>query len=44
MSNKITGSIQEHFSELEDPRKQHLNDHPLINILTIALCGVIACF
>ncbi len=42
MSNKITGSIQEHFSELEDPRKQHLNDHPLINILTIALCGVIA--
>ena len=42
MSDKITGSIQEHFSELEDPRQQHLNDHPLINILTIALCGVIA--
>lgn len=42
MSDKITSSIQEHFSELEDPRRQHLNDHPLINILTIALCGVIA--
>ena len=42
MSDKITSSIQEHFSELEDPRQQHLNDHPLINILTIALCGVIA--
>jgi predicted transposase YbfD/YdcC len=42
MSDKITSSIQEHFSELKDPRQQHLTDHPLINILTIALCGVIA--
>ena len=42
MSEKITSSIQEHFSQLEDPRKLCLNDHPLINILTIALCGTIA--
>jgi predicted transposase YbfD/YdcC len=42
MSDKVTSNIQEHFSELEDPRKQHLNDHPLINILAIALCGIIA--
>jgi predicted transposase YbfD/YdcC len=42
MSNKITSTIEKHFSELEDPRTSHLNDHPLINILTIALCAIIA--
>jgi hypothetical protein len=42
MSNKITSSIGKHFSEIEDPRASHLNDHPLINILTIALCAIIA--
>lgn len=42
MSNQITSSIETCFSDLEDPRTSHLNDHPLINILTIALCAVIA--
>lgn len=42
MTNKITSTIEQHFSELEDPRTTHLNDHPLINILTIALCAIIA--
>jgi predicted transposase YbfD/YdcC len=42
MSNKISSNIQEHFSELEDPRRVYLNDHPLLNILSIALCGIIA--
>lgn len=42
MTNKITSTIEKNFSELEDPRASHLNDHPLINILTIALCGIIA--
>ena len=34
--------IGEHFADLEDPRRTFLNDHPLINIITIALCAVIA--
>jgi predicted transposase YbfD/YdcC len=42
MSNKITASIQEHFGDLEDPRCTYLNDHPLLNIITIALCAIIA--
>lgn len=42
MTNKITSTIEKHFSEIADPRASHLNDHPLINILTIALCGIIA--
>ncbi len=42
MSNKIISSIEQHFSQVEDPRTAHLNDHPLINILTIALCAIIA--
>ena len=35
-------TIDAHFANLEDPRRTFLNDHPLINIVTIALCGVIA--
>lgn len=42
MSNKIVANVQEHFGELEDPRRTYLNDHPLINILTITLCAVVA--
>lgn len=42
MSKQITATIQTHFKDVEDPRRTYLNDHPLINILTIALCGIIA--
>lgn len=42
MSKKLAPSIQAHFGDVEDPRRQYLNDHPLINISTIALCAVIA--
>jgi len=35
-------TIDAHFADLEDPRRTFLNDHRLINIITIALCGVIA--
>lgn len=42
MTDKIEASILAHFSNLEDPRRTYLNDHPLINIITIALCAVIA--
>lgn len=39
---KLKTAIAEHFDKLEDPRKSYLNDHPLINILTIAICAIIA--
>jgi predicted transposase YbfD/YdcC len=35
-------TIADHFADLEDPRRTFLNDHPLINIITIALCAIIA--
>ena len=42
MSEQITATIEAHFSGVEDPRRTYLNDYPLINIITIALCAVIA--
>jgi len=42
MSDKIPATIQNHFGDVEDPRRTYLNDHPLINILTIALCAIVA--
>ena len=35
------GSISEHFARLRDPRIDRTKDHPLINVLVIALCGII---
>jgi hypothetical protein len=34
MSKNLAASIQAHFGDVEDPRRQYPNDHPLINILT----------
>lgn len=42
MKDKIEASILAHFSTIDDPRQSYLNDHPLINIIAIALCAVIA--
>lgn len=42
MTDRITATIKQHFSKVEDPRRTYLNDHPLINIITIALCAIIA--
>lgn len=42
MSDKLVATIEAHFGDVEDPRRSYLNDHPLINILTIALCAIIA--
>lgn len=42
MSENPVASTDKHFSNLEDPRKKHLNHHPLINILVIALCALVA--
>jgi predicted transposase YbfD/YdcC len=42
VADKITANIEAHFGNIDDPRRTYLNDHPLINIITIALCAVIA--
>ena len=34
-------AICEHFRNLRDPRRDHLKQHLLIDIITIAVCGVI---
>lgn len=34
-------SLAEHFAALEDPRAEHLTNHKLIDIVMIAICGVI---
>lgn len=38
---KEVASILEHFDKLEDPRIERTKRHSLMNILVIALCGVI---
>jgi len=40
MTDILSGSIAEHFGQIKDPR-QHQVDHVLLEIITIALCGVI---
>lgn len=40
MSTKSVARIQDHFAELTDPRRGEPT-HPLINIVTIAICAVI---
>lgn len=42
MTQNPTASILEHFAEVEDPRVEYLVNHQLIDILTIAVCAVIA--
>ncbi len=41
MEPKITVGINEHFSELQDPRLERSRLHQLIDILVIAICAVI---
>lgn len=36
-----SASIRDHFAPLPDPRSDHTKRHQLLNIVTIALCGVI---
>ncbi len=40
MPKRASARIQEHFEELTDPRRRKVT-HPLINIVTIAICAVI---
>jgi predicted transposase YbfD/YdcC len=41
MTETPTGSIRKHFKKVRDPRIDHTKDHQLLDILTIAICGVI---
>ena len=42
MEERISGAIEQHFSDLEDPRMDRTKLHKLIDILVIAICAVIA--
>ena len=42
MQDQVVPSIEAHFSGVDDPRIERTRDHPLINILVIAICGVIS--
>lgn len=42
MVEQPLGSISEHFSQLEDPRIERNKLHPLLNIIVIAICGIIS--
>ena len=38
---RAVGSLSDHFATLEDPRVERTKLHPLLSIVTIALCAVI---
>ncbi|MCB0181806.1 MAG: transposase family protein [Anaerolineae bacterium] len=42
MNKNPTASIEEYFDEMADPRVEYLVHHQLIDIITIALCAIIA--
>lgn len=37
----MVGTVEEHFGDLEDPRMDRTKKHELLDIIVIALCGVI---
>ena len=39
MPDGLSAQIKKHFASLTDPRRRKVT-HPLINIVTIALCAV----
>jgi predicted transposase YbfD/YdcC len=41
MDQPPSASIRDHFAALTDPRSDHTKRHQLLDIITIALCGVI---
>ena len=41
MPKKPLEAIEEHFSKVTDPRKDRTKDHKLLDIIAIAICGVI---
>jgi predicted transposase YbfD/YdcC len=41
MDHLPSASIRDHFAALPDPRSDHTKQHQLLDIITIALCGVV---
>lgn len=42
MTNNGSASFHDHFQDLQDPRVERTRKHPLINVLFIAVCGVLS--
>ena len=42
MEDAEFGGLVESFKDLPDPRSERNQDHPLISILLIAICGAIS--
>lgn len=42
MPEKPLASLEQHFGNLTDPRAEYLCDHRLLDIVILAICGVIA--
>ena len=42
MASHGSASFQDHFQDLNDPRVERTRKHPLINIVFIAVCGVLS--
>src|SRR5262245_62608777 len=42
MASKGSASFQRHFQDLPDPRIERSRKHPLINIIFMAVCGVLS--
>jgi len=42
VANNGSASFHAHFQDLEDPRVERTRKHPLINVLFIAVCGVLS--
>jgi predicted transposase YbfD/YdcC len=42
VTNDGSASFHDHFQDLEDPRVERTRKHPLINVLFIAVCGVLS--
>ena len=42
MANNGSASFRDHFQDLQDPRVERTRKHPLINVLFIAVCGVLS--
>jgi hypothetical protein len=41
MAEKTLGAIEEHFSKVNDPRKDRTKEHKLLDIIVIAICAII---
>src|ERR1700676_4917763 len=42
MSSSDSAAFHDHFLDLQDPRVERTRKHPLINIVFIAVCGVLS--